>query len=43
MLAEMEFVESIEEWRQEMKLDKFILLGHSLGGFLAMSYAIRYC
>ncbi|KAI0229102.1 1-acylglycerol-3-phosphate O-acyltransferase ABHD5 [Lamellibrachia satsuma] len=42
MLAEMELVESVEEWRQEMKLDKFILLGHSLGGFLSMSYAIRY-
>jgi pimeloyl-ACP methyl ester carboxylesterase len=25
-----------------MQLDKFILLGHSLGGFLAASYAIHY-
>lgn len=42
MLAEAEFIESIEEWRKQMKLDRFILLGHSLGGFLASSYAIRY-
>ena len=42
MLAEMEFIESIEEWRREVNLDKFVLLGHSLGGFLAASYAIRY-
>ena len=42
ILAETELVESIEEWREQMKLDKFVLLGHSLGGFLATSYAISY-
>ncbi|XP_060083839.1 (Lyso)-N-acylphosphatidylethanolamine lipase-like isoform X2 [Ylistrum balloti] len=41
-LAEMQFVESIEEWRKEMKLDSFIMLGHSFGGYLASSFAIRY-
>jgi abhydrolase domain-containing protein 5 len=40
--AERELVASIEEWRKEMKLDNFVLLGHSMGGFLATSYAIRY-
>jgi len=40
--AERELVQSIEAWRQEMELDKFVLLGHSMGGFLATSYAIRH-
>ncbi|KAL3288218.1 hypothetical protein HHI36_002668 [Cryptolaemus montrouzieri] len=40
--AEKQMVDSIETWRQQMKLDKFILLGHSFGGYLATSYAISY-
>lgn len=35
-------VKSIEEWRKEMKLNNMIILGHSMGGFLAASYAISY-
>lgn len=42
VLAEIEFVESIEAWRKKMKLELFVLLGHCFGGFLAASYAIRY-
>lgn len=40
--AEKQLVQSVEEWRREMKVDKMILLGHSMGGFLAASYAMRY-
>lgn len=42
LVAERQLVNSVEEWRREMQLDKIILLGHSLGGFLASSYAIHY-
>ncbi|XP_065166576.1 (Lyso)-N-acylphosphatidylethanolamine lipase isoform X3 [Atheta coriaria] len=42
MEAEVQLVRSIEEWRKEMKLEKFVLLGHSMGGFLAASYAISH-
>lgn len=42
MTAETQFVDSIEAWRQEMKLEKFFLIGHSLGGFLSTSYSLRF-
>lgn len=40
--AENQLIRSVEEWRREMQLDKIVLLGHSMGGFLAASYAIKY-
>ncbi|XP_059563532.1 (Lyso)-N-acylphosphatidylethanolamine lipase isoform X4 [Myotis daubentonii] len=40
--AENEFVISIETWRETMGIPSMILLGHSLGGFLATSYSIKY-
>lgn len=40
--AEDEFVASIETWRETMGIPSMILLGHSLGGFLATSYSIKY-
>ena len=40
--AEEQFVDSIEAWRYIMKIHKFILVGHSLGGFLCTSYSIRF-
>lgn len=42
MQAEQQMVWAVEEWRKEMKLENMILLGHSMGGFLAASYAISY-
>ena len=39
--SEKQMVKSIEEWRREMKLEKFILLGHSMGAFLSMAYSIE--
>ncbi|XP_029971090.1 (Lyso)-N-acylphosphatidylethanolamine lipase isoform X1 [Salarias fasciatus] len=40
--AEEQFISSIEQWRQSVGLENMILLGHSLGGYLATSYAIQY-
>ncbi|XP_068425443.1 1-acylglycerol-3-phosphate O-acyltransferase ABHD5 [Clinocottus analis] len=40
--AEDQFVESIEQWRAKVGLESMILLGHNLGGFLAVSYAIKH-
>jgi abhydrolase domain-containing protein 4 len=41
-VAEMQFIRSIEEWRKEVNLQKFVLLGHSFGAYLACSYALTY-
>ncbi len=40
--AENFFIDALEEWRKIRKLEKFTLLGHSLGGYLAVSYALKY-
>src|SRR5438874_8522635 len=40
--AEDWFVDSLEEWRIQKKIDKFTLLGHSLGGYMAVAYALKY-
>lgn len=36
------FISSLESWRKSQQLDRFILVGHSLGGYLATRYALRY-
>ena len=40
--CEEEFVNYIEKWREGVGLDKFILLGHSLGAFLSCAYTMRH-
>ena len=40
--AEKQFVDSIERWREKVGLEKFILLGHSMGGYLATAYSIKH-
>ncbi|XP_004077692.1 1-acylglycerol-3-phosphate O-acyltransferase ABHD5 [Oryzias latipes] len=40
--AEDQFVDSIEQWRDKMGLESMILLGHNLGGYLAVSYSIKH-
>lgn len=38
------FTQSIEAWMQKTKYkeEKFYLMGHSLGAYLSISYALKY-
>jgi cardiolipin-specific phospholipase len=40
--AEAFFVDSLEEWREKMKLEKMTLVGHSLGAYMSVAYALKY-
>ena len=40
--AENWFTDALEEWRIARKIDRFTLLGHSLGGYMAVAYALKY-
>ncbi|KAL8918307.1 MAG: hypothetical protein Q9172_005466 [Xanthocarpia lactea] len=40
--AEDWFIDALEEWRVKKKIDRFTLLGHSLGGYMAVAYALKY-
>lgn len=40
--AEHFFISSLEAWRQSVGVEKMILVGHSLGGYLASAYTVRY-
>lgn len=40
--AEHFFLSSLESWREAAGIERMILVGHSLGGYLASAYAVRY-
>ncbi|KAH0839731.1 Alpha/Beta hydrolase protein [Lanmaoa asiatica] len=40
--AESFFVDSLEEWRAKMGVEKMTLIGHSLGAYFSVAYALRY-
>ena len=40
--VEAAFVSALERWREGVGLERFVLLGHSLGGFLSLSYAMTH-
>ena len=40
--AEAWFIDALEEWRIQREIDRFTLLGHSLGGYIAVAYALKY-
>ncbi|XP_071785530.1 (Lyso)-N-acylphosphatidylethanolamine lipase-like [Asterias amurensis] len=41
-LAEKEFVDAMEKWRSKVGIEKMVLVGHSLGGYLTYSYSIQH-
>lgn len=40
--AEHFFISSLEAWRAEMGIERMVLVGHSLGGYLSAAYTVRY-
>ena len=40
--AENFFINALDKWRDTMGLEKVILMGHSMGGYLAATYALQH-
>lgn len=40
--AESFFIDSLEDWRNKMQLNKMTLIGHSLGAYFSIAYALKY-
>ena len=40
--VEAAFVSALERWREGVGLERFVLLGHSFGGFLSLSYSMTH-
>ncbi|KAF6762565.1 abhydrolase domain-containing protein 4 [Ephemerocybe angulata] len=40
--AESFFIDALEDWRQSMGLERMTLIGHSLGAYLSVAYALRH-
>lgn len=40
--VEEQYVTSIERWRENMGLESFVIMGHSLGAYLSCAYALRH-
>ncbi|KAI9229547.1 MAG: Alpha/Beta hydrolase protein [Piptocephalis tieghemiana] len=36
------FVDSLEKWRAKLGIERMTLLGHSMGGYLSVAYALRF-
>lgn len=36
------FIDAMEEWRKRRGIDRFVLIGHSFGGYLSCAYALKY-
>lgn len=36
------FIDAVEEWRKKRNINRFILMGHSFGGYLSCAYVLKY-